>query len=87
MNMVQASRKLLLVTVAASVLSACGGADDVASPGEGTIIGSLLGVVLMALINNGLVLLNVSIYWQGIVSGIILIAAVTFDMVRRRSQG
>ncbi len=39
MNMVQASRKLLLVTVAASVLSACGGADDVASPGEGTIIG------------------------------------------------
>ena len=39
MNMVQASRKLLMVGVAASVLSACGGADDVASPGEGTIIG------------------------------------------------
>ncbi|WP_300974993.1 hypothetical protein [Sphingomonas sp. LHG3406-1] len=40
MNMVQVCRRLLLVGVAASVLSACGGgADDVASPGEGTLVG------------------------------------------------
>jgi len=54
------------------------------SGGEGTVLGSLLGVILMAIIRNGLVLLNVSIYWQGIVTGVILIGAVTFDMLSRR---
>jgi ribose transport system permease protein len=68
------------------VISACviGGAS--LSGGEGSVIGSLLGVLLMALISNGLVLLNVSIYWQGIVTGVILIAAVTFDMLSRRGR-
>ena len=66
------------------VISACVIGGCSLSGGEGSILGSLLGVLLMALINNGLVLLNVSIYWQGIVSGLILIAAVTFDMLSRR---
>ncbi len=68
------------------VISACVIGGCSLSGGEGTVIGSLLGVLLMAIINNGLVLLNVSIYWQGIVSGLILIAAVTFDMLSRKSQ-
>ena len=68
------------------VISACVIGGCSLSGGEGSVIGSLLGVLLMAIINNGLVLLNVSIYWQGIVSGLILIAAVTFDMLSRKSQ-
>jgi ribose transport system permease protein len=68
------------------VISACVIGGCSLSGGEGSVIGSLLGVTLMAIINNGLVLLNVSIYWQGIVSGIILIGAVTFDMLSRRAQ-
>lgn len=69
------------------VISACVIGGCSLKGGEGTILGSLLGVLLMAIINNGLVLLNVSIYWQSIVSGAILIAAVTFDMLsQRRSQ-
>lgn len=69
------------------VISACVIGGCSLKGGEGTILGSLLGVLLMAIINNGLVLLNVSIYWQSIVSGAILIAAVTFDMInQRRSQ-
>jgi ribose transport system permease protein len=69
------------------VISACviGGAS--LAGGEGSILGSLLGVLLMGLINNGLVLLNVSTYWQGIVSGSILIAAVTFDILSRKKKG
>lgn len=69
------------------VISACviGGAS--LAGGEGSILGSLLGVALMGLINNGLVLLNVSTYWQGIVSGSILIAAVSFDIQSRRRKG
>lgn len=40
MNMVQVSRRLLMIGVAASVLTACGGgANDVASPGEGVLVG------------------------------------------------
>lgn len=68
------------------VISACVIGGCSLAGGEGTVIGSLLGVLLMAIINNGLVLLNVSIYWQGIVSGVILIAAVTFDILRRQSR-
>lgn len=66
------------------VISACVIGGCSLSGGEGTVFGSLLGVLLMAIINNGLVLLNVSIYWQGIVSGVILIAAVTFDILSKR---
>ena len=68
------------------VISACVIGGCSLSGGVGSVIGSLLGVLLMAIINNGLVLLNVSIYWQGIVSGVILIGAVTFDMLSRRTQ-
>ncbi|MBL8055692.1 MAG: ABC transporter permease [Anaerolineales bacterium] len=68
------------------VISACVIGGSSLQGGEGTVLGSLLGVLLMAIINNGLVLLNVSINWQGIVSGAILIAAVTFDMLNRRNR-
>ncbi|QGP92538.1 Ribose import permease protein RbsC [Neomoorella glycerini] len=68
------------------VISACVIGGCSLSGGEGTVIGSLLGVLLMALINNALVLLNVSIYWQGIVSGLILIAAVAFDMLSKKKR-
>ncbi len=51
------------------VISACVIGGCSLSGGEGTILGALLGVLLMALISNGLVLLNVSVNWQGIVTG------------------
>lgn len=55
--------------------------------GEGTILGAFLGVVFMALINNAMTLLDVSIYWQMIVIGLVLVAAVAVDMtVRRKSN-
>lgn len=68
------------------VIAACVIGGSSLNGGEGSILGSLLGVVLMALINNALVLLNVSVYWQGIVSGLILIGAVAFDMWSKRRQ-
>lgn len=62
------------------VISACiiGGCS--VSGGKGSVIGSYLGVLLLALISNILVLLNVSINWQGVVSGIVLILAVLSDV-------
>lgn len=49
--------------------------------GKGTIAGALLGVVFMALINNVLIIAQVSSYWQGIIMGIVLVLAVSLDSV------
>jgi ribose transport system permease protein len=56
--------------------------------GEGSVLGGLLGLVFVALINNGLVLLGVNVYWQQVVSGAVLITAVAADvyMQRRRAR-
>lgn len=48
--------------------------------GEGTVLGALLGIILVALVNNALVLLNVSVYWQSLVIGLVLLTAVIIDM-------
>jgi ribose transport system permease protein len=52
--------------------------------GEGTMIGSFLGVILMALVSNAFNLLGVSIYWQQAVMGTILLVAVLVDVLRRK---
>ena len=51
--------------------------------GEGTILGAFLGVVFVALINNAMTMLAVSIYWQMIVIGAVLVVAVAIDMLVR----
>lgn len=56
------------------------------SGGEGSVIGSLLGVMLMALISNGLNLLGVNVYWQTIVIGTVLVLAVAADTLSRRRR-
>jgi ribose transport system permease protein len=52
--------------------------------GEGTVLGAFLGAVFVALINNAMTMLAVSIYWQMIITGAVLVAAVAIDMVGRR---
>lgn len=52
--------------------------------GEGTIIGTLIGSFMMAVIRNGLNLLNVNTFWQQIVIGVVIIGAVWMDRVRKR---
>jgi ribose transport system permease protein len=54
--------------------------------GEGTVLGAFLGVIFVALINNAMTMLAVSIYWQMVVTGCVLIAAVALDMVLRRRR-
>jgi ribose transport system permease protein len=53
--------------------------------GEGTVIGGLIGALLMELISNGGDLLNISNFWQDFILGVMIIAAVTYDQVRRRA--
>jgi ribose/xylose/arabinose/galactoside ABC-type transport system permease subunit len=47
--------------------------------GKGTILGTLIGVLLIGVINNGLDLLNVTSYYQQVVMGTIIIGAVVLD--------
>ncbi len=73
-----------LNVIAAAVI---GGAS--LSGGKGTILGAVLGAVLLSLVSSSLALLNVSVYWQDIIRGSILLAAVTFDhfLVSRQAAG
>lgn len=56
------------------------------SGGEGTILGSVLGLILLNIINNGLILLNVPVYWQDFINGVILLAAVTIDFISHQNR-
>ncbi len=47
--------------------------------GAGSILGSFLGSVLMGLILAGLTMLSVDPYWQGLVTGILIILAISMD--------
>jgi ribose transport system permease protein len=54
--------------------------------GRGTVSGAVCGAFIFTVINNGLNLLNVSIYWQLIAIGVIVVVAVELDVVRRRLE-
>jgi ribose/xylose/arabinose/galactoside ABC-type transport system permease subunit len=51
--------------------------------GRGTVLGVFGGVIVMGLISNGLNLNNVSVFWQQILIGMIIVLAVFLDVVRR----
>ncbi|HTH99935.1 MAG TPA: ABC transporter permease [Acidisoma sp.] len=50
----------------------------------GSVIGPLLGAMLLTTINNGANLMNVNPFWQGIITGLLIIVIVYFDQLRRR---
>ncbi len=53
--------------------------------GRGTVIGTFIGVLIMGFIRNGLNLLNVSVFWQEVAIGAIIIAAAYVDVLRRHA--
>jgi ribose transport system permease protein len=54
------------------------------SGGRGTVLGTLIGALIMSVLLNGLRILSVAQEWQTVVTGSIIILAVYIDMLRRR---
>lgn len=55
--------------------------------GVGTVWGTLVGAIIIAVIRNGLNLLGVPTEWQTVIIGAVIIGAVYMDVLRRRSLG
>jgi putative multiple sugar transport system permease protein len=66
------------------VIAACfiGGAS--ASGGVGKVIGAVIGAFIMGVMNNGMSILGIGIEWQQVIKGVVLLAAVVFDVYNRR---
>ena len=54
--------------------------------GRGSMLGTVIGVIIPAVLLNGFVIVGVDPFWQNIAVGAVLIVAVYIDQLRRRSQ-
>ncbi len=57
------------------------------SGGQGTLLGTLLAVLLLGALNNGIVLLGINSSWQVAVNGLVILIAILLDARRRRALG
>lgn len=51
--------------------------------GSGGMFGTFLGTLFLGVLQNGLIIASISAYWQGVISGAVLIASVLIDRFRR----
>jgi ribose transport system permease protein len=54
--------------------------------GVGTIGGTIIGVLVIGFLNNGLNILGVSSFWQLIIKGVIILLAVYIDILKKKSR-
>jgi len=66
------------------VISACVLGGVSLSGGSGTMVGTVMGVLIMGTVQNVMSLMNVQPFYQYIARGLILLAAVGFDLLRQR---
>ncbi|WP_437535002.1 ABC transporter permease [Sorangium sp. So ce726] len=71
----------LNLELSASAAVLLGGASF--SGGQGSIVGTAVGVLYIGVIDNGLTIAGVPSYWRGIATGAILVIAIGFDRIRR----
>ena len=56
------------------------------SGGRGSVLGTVLGAIIIGVLNNGLVLLNVSPFWQQVVKGLVILIAVVIDKANAKNE-
>lgn len=54
--------------------------------GRGSIVGSLIGAFVIGVLSDGLVMLGVSEFWQMVIKGLVIVAAVAIDQLQSRLQ-
>ena len=54
--------------------------------GVGTIFGAVIGAIVMTSLDNGMSLMNVPVFWQSIIKGLVLIFAVWFDVTSKKRE-
>lgn len=54
--------------------------------GTGTVIGCIIGAILMGVLNNGMSILGIDANWQKAVKGLVLLFAVIFDVMSKKKQ-
>lgn len=52
--------------------------------GEGSIPGTLIGILILSVLNNGLNLMNVNSFYQNVVKGLVILVAVLIDQLKKR---
>jgi len=56
------------------------------SGGRGSVPGTVLGCLIIGILNNGLVLLAVSPFWQQVIKGFVILVAVAIDQASRKKK-
>lgn len=56
------------------------------SGGRGSVMGTVLGCLIIGVLNNGLFLLNVSPFWQQVIKGLVILLAVAIDKLNVRNR-
>ncbi len=54
--------------------------------GSGKLGGTLIGALIIGILNNGLNLMNVNSFWQTVVKGVVILLAVTIDFFRNKKK-
>lgn len=54
--------------------------------GVGTVLGTTLGIILMGILQNGLILAKIPTYWQKIVMGMVILIAISVDVINRKRE-
>ncbi len=66
-------------------ITACVVGGTSLSGGSGTLVGTLIGAVIVGIIENAQNLLGINAYWQQVVRGLIILFAVIIDVVTKRA--
>ena len=66
------------------MIAAVVGGGTSLSGGEGKILSTLIGALIIAVIRNGMNLMNIERYTQGVVMGLLILAAVLIDTLKQR---
>ena len=56
------------------------------SGGAGTVGGTIIGVLIIAVLQNGLNVMGVNSFWQDVFKGVIILVAVIIDVVRKMKK-